>query len=219
MNQKWEIVTTAVAPLTNARRKAKIPDEDAYQKKIVELANQSWAGVINPAFRSKSGRTYEDIKGAHDTNLQKSFKQWTGKLDQAYATVDGVEAKRFKDQIQATKDFWSKKVGDKSLRLTGDSIRGEGAATIAVHWLIGEPSAAGMLRSQDTGLLGGPYRICPEDLASSLKAALMPKLVKAGMAIFNNKYEASTIVRQNLVQHHIKGWSKRTKGLPALLPI
>jgi len=122
--------------------------------------------------------------------------------------VDGVEAKRFKDQITAAKEFWSNVVGGKMLRLTGDKIRGEGAATIATYWLIGEPSAAGMLRPQDTHVVGGPLQICADDMVQSFQAALMSRLIQAGMLIISSNYDAAFIAAQNdtinnLVQHFL----------------
>jgi hypothetical protein len=203
MGDKWEKALHAVSTIMNQRRKSKIPDEAAFQNKLAEPANQAWNGFVNPTFRSKKGRSMDQIKEAHDNNLQGAFNHWNGKLDQSFATVDGIEAKRFKDQVTASKGFWSEIVGGKMLRLTGDKVRGRGAATIATYWLIGEPMAVGMLRPQDTGVMGGPYRICQEDLTQSFQAALMSRLVQAGVWIFNSKYDAALIASQNVTINHL----------------
>lgn len=197
MGAKWENVLKTLATLINDRRKAKIPDEAAFQNKVAELANQAWAEVINPAYLSKRGRTYADIKNTHDINMQGAFSHWSGKLDEAFATVDGIEAKRFKDQVAASKRFWTEVVGAKMLRLTGDKIRGRGAATIATYWLIGDDKAAGMLRPQDTGVVGGPLRVCKTELIQSFQAALMQRLIQAGVLIFSSKYDAAVITKEN----------------------
>jgi len=197
MGDKWERVLKELATLINDRRKAKIPNEAAFQNKLAELANQAWATVINPAFRSRSGRIFSDIKNFHDKNMQGAFSHWSGKLDEAFATVDGVEAKRFKDQVTASKRFWEEIVGEKMLRLTGDRIRGEGAGTIATFWLVGDVRAAGMLRPQDTGVVGGPFQVCKVALIQSFKAALMQRLIQAGVTIFASNNDAAVITAQN----------------------
>lgn len=199
MSDKWEKVLHATAPLVNERRKAKIPDEAAYQNKIAEPEIQAWAPVLNPNYRSKSGRTYEQIKSTHDKNLQEAFSKWDQKLDRAYRPVDGIPGKHYQEQVTASKHIWAKKVAGKSLRLTGDRIRGEGAATIAVHWLIGEPSAVGMLRPQDTGVKGSPARVCAVELAASFTPALMGRLTQAGILIFNCDYASAVIQEENRI--------------------
>jgi hypothetical protein len=206
MGDKWESVLKTLAVLINQRRKEKIPDEAAYQNKLAGLANQAWGkfiGALSPTFRSKHGRLTTDIKNFHDKNMQSAFDHWSKKLDQIFATVDGVEAKRFKDQITAAKEFWTNIVGSKMLRLTGDKIRGEGAATIATYWLIGEPSAAGMLRPQDTHVVGGPYQTCLDEMVQSFQAALMSRLIQAGMQIISSDFDGSVIAAQNATINHL----------------
>jgi hypothetical protein len=206
MAQKWADVLTTLAPLINQRRKSKIPDEAAFQSKLAQLATQAWGkfiGALSPTYRSKSGRLASDIKNTHDKNIQAAFNHWSGKLDQMFATVDGIEAKRFKDQVAAAKQYWEAAVGTKMLRLTGDKIRGEGAGTIATLWLTGEESAAGMLRPQDTHVVGGPYRVCLEDMIQSLRAALMQRFVQAGVLIFSSNYDAAVIATQNGSINHL----------------
>jgi hypothetical protein len=199
MAEKWAEVLKAIAPIINDRRKAKIPDEAAYQNKLVELANQVWGGFFNTwgPYLSEHGRDNAAIKNSHDRNLQKGFSKWNGKLDGAFATVDGITAKKFKDQVTLSQGFWPEKVKDEVMRLTGDRIRAEGAATIAVYWLIGKPSAAGMLRPQDTGVVGGPYRVCKPMLVPSFKAALMGRLVQAGLDALASNLDPTRITLQN----------------------
>ena len=206
MAKKWADVLTTLAPLINQRRKSKIPDEAAFQSKLAQLATQAWGkfiGALSPTYRSKSGRLTSDIKNTHDKNLQGSFNHWSGKLDQMFATVDGIEAKLFKEQVAAAKQYWESIVGTKMLRLTGDKIRGEGAGTIATLWLTGEESAAGKLRPQDTHVIGGPYRVCQEDMIQSLRAALMQRFVQAGVLIFSSNYDAAVISAQNDSINHL----------------
>lgn len=219
MADKWENVLKMLATLINQRRKAKIPDEAAYQNKLAELANQAWATVLNPAYRSKHGRSFTDMKNSHDKNMQEAYAHWSKKLDEAFATVDGVEAKRFKDQITAAKQFWIDAAGKKMLRLTGDRIRGEGAATIATYWLIGEPKAAGMLRAQDTHVVGGPFRVCSDDMAQSFQAALMPRLIQAGVLIFSSNNDPAVIAVQNTaINHLVQSLIDPTMGMTPFAP-
>ncbi|MBI4834244.1 MAG: hypothetical protein HY811_05445 [Planctomycetes bacterium] len=219
MEQKWSDVLQTVASLINDRRNSKIPDEAAFQNKVVETSNQAWANVFNSAYRSKSGKTYDMMKNAHDQNLQQSYNQWNDKLNRMFETVDGVVAKRFKDVVSFAKKFWSEAIGKGVLRLTGDKRRDSGAATIATHWLIGEPMAAGMLRPQDTGVVGGPYRVCRIELVQALKAALMERLVQAGVVIFNANYSMPVITAENTVINTlIQGFIDPALGLESFTP-
>jgi len=202
MADKWEEVLKALAPLINQRRQAKIPDEAAYQSNLAEPAIQAWNGFVNPGFRSKHGRTQQEILNAHDSNIQDSFEDWKTKLDQMFATVDGVVAKRFKDQVSATKGLWSRMTGKKTLRITGDGIRGLGAGAIAGYWLIGEQRAASMLRPQDNGLVGGPFRICQIEMVQFMQPALTQGLIRGAMAILDSKFDSAEIAAVNATINH-----------------
>lgn len=197
MADKWALGLTTYAEIINQRRKDNVPNEMAYQNKLAEPSIQTWNGFVNPSFRSKAGRNADKIKDAHNKNIQSGYDQWSGRLDNAFATVDGVIAKHFKDQVAASKPYWTKEVGGKVMRLVGDRVRGEGATTIAVYWLTGEPMTVGMLRPQDTGVIGGPYRIGREDLIQPFKAALMARLIQGGMAILNSDYGTALITQEN----------------------
>ncbi|MBI4833615.1 MAG: hypothetical protein HY811_02180 [Planctomycetes bacterium] len=200
MSDKWEQVFYAVARIINQRRKEKIPDESAFNDKLAEPAIQAWNGFwqhVDASFRSKHGRTAADIRHKHNTNLQGAYNKWNNKLDYVFGTVDGIEAKEFKRRITETKGNWAQGIGYGILRLTGDKIRGKGAATIATYWLIGEPTTVGMVREQDTGLQGGPYQICPDEFIQAFQSALMERLIQAGMKIFQSRYDASVISREN----------------------
>ncbi|MBI4833409.1 MAG: trypsin-like peptidase domain-containing protein [Planctomycetes bacterium] len=219
MEQKWNDVLQTVATLINDRRNAKIPDEAAFQNKVVEASNQAWANVISSTYRSKSGKTYDKMKNAHDANLQQSYNQWNEKLNRMFESVDGVTAKRFKDIVSFAKKFWTETVGKGVLRLTGDKVRGQGAATIATYWLTGEPMAAGMVRPQDTGIIGGPYRVCRIELVQALKAALMNRLVQAGMVIFNSQLSMPIITEENTTTNTlIQGFIDPALGLESFTP-
>lgn len=219
MMQKWETVLQALAELINNRRQARIPNEAKFNNILAEPAIQAWAGFANTAYRSKHGRLFVDIKNTHDINLQDAFENWKTKLDQVFATKDGVPAKQFKDQVSATKNLWGRRVRGKTLRLTGDAINGVGAATIASYWLIGEPLASGMLRPQDTLITGAPFRICPAEMEQSLQSALMQRLVQAGGMIFNSKDDPTIITRENTTNNRlVQGFVDPALGIDPFTP-
>ena len=200
MSDKWEQVFHTVTHIINQRRKEKIPDETAFNDKMAEPTIQAWNSFwqhMDASFISKHGRTAADIRHKHNTNLQGAYNKWNNKLDYVFGTVDGIEAKEFKRRITETKNNWVEGISYGILRLTGDKIRGQGAATIATYWLIGEPTAVGMVREQDTGVQGGPYQICQDTLIQAFQSALMERLIQAGMKIFNSRYDQTVISREN----------------------
>jgi len=161
-------------------------------------AAHEYRPMIDPAFRSKSDRSSKDITDSQAANLQTAFNNWNDKINRAFATVDGVDAKGFKEQVDASKDRWALKVGEKTLRLTGDKIRGRGVAPIAAFYLVGDDRAKAWLREGDLGG-GDPYNIARAGERVALKAAIQQRLIQSGQMIINSKFDATTILNQNTV--------------------
>jgi hypothetical protein len=198
MVERWNGNLKNAAPVINDRRQAKIPDDGTFIKVIAERSSLNWRPMINPAFRSKSDRSAKDITDHQATNLETAFNRWNDKINRAFATVDGVIAKVFKDDVEASKDRWALRVGEKTLRLTGDKIRGRGVAPITAYYLVGDERAKAWLREGDVGA-GDPYDIARVGERVALKAAIQQRLIQGGLAIITSKYNATTILDENTV--------------------
>jgi hypothetical protein len=201
--EKWLQGLLNNAELVENRIKAAIPDEASFQSKLATPAAQEWNGFVNPAYRTKHGRTKEQLVNTFAKNIGNAFGRWYERLTKAFATEDGVKAKRYKDAVTASLPYMMEQLRMKVLRMTGDRAHGIGAGAIAVYWLTGEATVAGKLRQGDQLIDGGPTRICPADMVQAFRAALMNRFVQAAMLISNSNYDTAVITAQNDSNNHL----------------
>jgi len=180
------------------RLTAKIPDDGTFIRDVAKRSSRQWRSLIDPAFVSKGGRTSGNIKDAQAKNLVGKFSQWLSNLTKAFATVDGVEAKPFKDKVDAAMDRWAIAIADKTIRLTGDKVRGRSVAPIASFFLVGDERATSWTAQGDT-VDGLPYNITTDLERNALKAAIQQKLVQGGMMVINSEYQPAVIDEQNAI--------------------
>jgi len=199
MPEKWSEGLQNNAERINDRRQEKIGDDASFIQKVATPSSLAWKGMIDSGFVSKKERNATQITFAQSKNLATSFEDWNDKLNQAFATADGVVAKRFKDAVANAKDIWARAVASGTLRLTGDKIRGRSIAPIACFWLIGDPLATAMLREGDELIAGAPYNITMDGMRNALKAALNQRLIQAGQAILHSDFDADMILAQNTI--------------------
>jgi hypothetical protein len=198
MVERWATNLKNQAQIMNDRRQEKIPDDGTFIKVMAERASLEYGPMIDSGFKAKSDRSAADIRNSHTTNLEGAFDRWNDKINEAFATKDGVVAKDFKERVDNAKDRWALQVGDKTLRLTGDKIRGRGAAPIAAFYLVGDARAKAWIREGDVGG-DEPYNIARDGERASLKAAIQQRLVQGGQMIINSKFDATVITNQNTV--------------------
>ncbi len=196
MPLRWRDNLKNAAQYMFDRLTAKIPDDGTFINKMATPAGKAYRSLLNPAYISKSGRTADDISNTHATNMGLKFTQWLGNLTKAFATVDGVQAKSFKEKVDAAIDRWAIAVGDKTIRLTGDKIRGRSVAPIAAHYLVGEEMASGWIREGDLAD-GAPYNITSDLQRTALKAAVMQRLLQGGMMVINSGNNPGVITKQS----------------------
>jgi hypothetical protein len=199
MVERWAGNLKNAAQVINDRRQAKIPDDGTFIKVMAERANLEYRPMIDPTFRGKNDRSAADISNTHGINLEGAFDRWNDKLNAAFATSpDGVVAKDFKERVDQSRDRWALQVANKTLRLTGDKIRGRSVAPIAAFYLAGDARAKAWLREGDEGG-GEPYNIARDGERVALKAAVQQRFIQGGQMIINSKFEASVITNQNTV--------------------
>ncbi|GAI24803.1 unnamed protein product, partial [marine sediment metagenome] len=195
MPDKWADGLTNNAERMNDRRIAKIPDEGTFQSKVAVPSTNKFSPMIDSAFESNSGRNQANIIRAQYKNLANSFDDWDAKLALAFATVDGVVAKRFVDQVNNSKDRWATAVAAKTLRATGDKIRGTILGQ-ACYWLTGDYRANQMTNHLEL-VAGAPYDYTYYAMKGPFKAGFMGKIVQALIMILNADFLAAEITAQN----------------------
>ncbi|MDI6733305.1 MAG: hypothetical protein QME51_05500 [Planctomycetota bacterium] len=199
MPDKWADGLKVNATRMNERRKEVIGSPAEFLDKLAGPSHTGWAPMLNPGFVSKSERDADAIKNAHKSNLENSYDDYSDKLDLAFETVDGVEAKRFKEATDNTKHIWSNAVTSGVLRFTGDKIRGRGPAATAPYWMTNYNKAESMLRDVDILIEGAPYDISKAGQRPTFRTAIQQKLIQAGMQIVQSGYLAAVITAQNTI--------------------
>jgi len=180
------------------RLQAKITDDGTFINEMATPASKAYKGLLNPAFVSKSGRTAQGIGDAHAKNMGKRFSKWLDHITKAFATVDGVPAKGFKDKVDAAVDNWASEMADKTIRLTGDKVRGRSVAPVASFYLVGDERASGWIKPGDVSD-GAPYNITVDTERTAVKASVQQKLIQGGMMVINSEYQSSVIDEQNAI--------------------
>ncbi|MFH1226681.1 MAG: hypothetical protein V1701_02105 [Planctomycetota bacterium] len=181
----------------NDRRKAKIGNDGTYIAKLAGPSNMGYSPMIKDTFVARNGRNATELTTAHGKNIQDSFKRWNDNLDSAFAEVGGIKAKKFTENVLNKKGNWSEKAGKKTLRLTGDKIRGRGVSAINAALLVGYNVAMDWFRAGDVWQGGAPYNIAQAGLEGSLKMGINQQAIRAGLTIFQSGFDAATIARQN----------------------
>ena len=197
MVTKWVENLKANAERLNEMRKAIVKDEETFQRLFAGASQKLWPGFINPAYLSKSGLDSDQIIEGRLKNLKEAFELYSGKLDAAFATVDGVPAKRFKEAVERAREAFSKGIAKRTLPLTGDRRAGRGPAAIAALWLVGDNRVEEYLRAGDDVLEGGPYEICSPRMAPVFKAGLTGRIIQAGAFIIKRDRNPVEIAKQN----------------------
>ncbi|MFH0887727.1 MAG: hypothetical protein V1871_00775 [Planctomycetota bacterium] len=196
MALRWKENLKNAAPYMFDRIQAKIPDDGTFINEMVTPANKAYRGLLNPSFISKSGRSADGIGNAQGKNMGNKFSKWLKGLQDSFGEVNGVPAKAFKDKIDASIDNWANAVADKTIRLTGDKIRGRGVTPITALYLVGDTRATSWTKQGDLSD-GAPYNITLDTERTAVKAAVQQRLLQGGMMVINSEYQPSAIDEQN----------------------
>lgn len=201
MPDKWAAGLVTNATVINDRRIAKIGDEGTFQSKVAVPSSNKFSPMIDAGFVAQSGRNQANIIRAHYKNLAGAFNHWNDKLALAFATVDGVEAKRFKDQVNNSKDAWATAVANKTLRATGDKIRGTILGQ-ALYWITGDYLANQMTNHLEL-VAGAPWQAIQPGRSQAFRAATMGIMTQALMMILNADMLVAEVLAQNTVLQNI----------------
>jgi hypothetical protein len=211
MSEQWMDFMKEAAPDIYAKILEAIPDWGTFQSKMADVSNQEWKGLINPAFKSKHERSSGNIINMQLEKFKEAYEKWAAKLAYIFETVDGVEAKRFKERIDNARDTWIQSVTRSTLRFTGDKVRGRGVAPWAGYFLTDDKRTVGMMPPGAQVLEGGPVNVADAGLRTALKAGLVQKLIQAGVLISASKYDPAVVLEQNTtINRFIKGLQSST---------
>lgn len=195
--EKWAANLKNEAEWLNEKRNLVIGSEEAFQSNLAQPGHVGFAPFPSSTFYSRAGLPLEDIENKHLARAKEAYKKYKTSTDRAFAEVDGIYAKRFKEAVDARKDIYSEEMAKRTLSLVGTKFLERGPASIAGLWLTDDPKTMRVLRGSDDLIAGGPFMICSPTKKASLKALLNQRLVQAGIAIINSNYDASVMSRHN----------------------
>ncbi|MEK7449467.1 MAG: hypothetical protein AAB019_08285 [Planctomycetota bacterium] len=200
MVDQWQEGLKSNAARINIKRKLRIPDEATFKNRLAQPAATAWAPMIDQDFESRSGKGRGSIVAFQRTNLSDAFESYNSGLEHMFETVDGVEAKRFKERVDNARERYNRRVASRTLPFTGEKTIGKSVVSIAPLWLTRDPTVEGMLRAGDEILAGGPVNIVKEDpsgLRPAFKAALAQFLLQSGVRIVMHNFNPTQIVKRN----------------------
>ncbi|MBI5778613.1 MAG: hypothetical protein HZA49_04055 [Planctomycetes bacterium] len=181
----------------NQKRELAVPDEGAYQSKLAEPSGRGfkvWTQAVTALTRS--GLDAATVIGRQLGKIKSAFGKWQSNLAKPFATIDGIEAKIFKEAVDEKSSHWADGVTISTMRFTGD-VREPGAVPLAVRWLSGDNLSR--IRSGDLVINGSPLSVVAPALQKTLRAALTQQLVQSGVVIVQTNYDPTVMDKQNEV--------------------
>jgi hypothetical protein len=204
---KWADRLKASAQAIDQNRRVKIPDEVRFQNRIGDASTVGFQRLVAPDFVSRSGLTRQSVVDKQVANLKRAFKKYARGWDYAFATVDGIPAKRFQELVESAREDYSEGTAARTLGFTGTRLEAYGPAPLAALWLTGDPTTLDHLRAGDQILAGGPYRVCPETKKPGLKAMLNQRLIQTGATIVRANFAPAIFAVQNqLTAEQVQGF-------------
>ncbi|HLD35959.1 MAG TPA: hypothetical protein VJC37_04495, partial [Planctomycetota bacterium] len=153
---QWSDGLKTNATRINEKRELAVPDEGTFQSKVAERSGRGFKNVLLPGFLSRAGLSAATIAKLQLEKIKNAYGKWNKKIAKAFATVDGIEAKFFKEQVDENRDTWAEQTGKTTLRFTGD-VREPGAVPLAAWWLTADNKAT--VREGDVIVQGAPVNV------------------------------------------------------------
>jgi len=191
----WIKFYTKSAPEMAKALEESIPNFRAYFEKIVKPGIDTMKGWIPKDYRSKHGRTYQDIINTAETNARESYKKWREKLKRLLETVDGEEAKRLREKIEYKAYEACLRAAQISMPFEGYGTEVRGVASFAARWLSGDETAKALITDRDKVLAGGPVLITTEERASNFRNKFIQRIKEAGSPIMTSLHFDSEVLQ------------------------
>lgn len=218
--EQWTEAMILNASRINQKRKHKIPDQPRYDDKIAGSSIKTWSNFIDPGFVSRAGLTKSDIVAKHARAISEGYQKWAKHLDEAFAAVDGVDCKKFKDKVTGAAEHYAEKAR-LMMGMTGDKVRGYGCNVVIPFWLANDPRVAGMIGPGDK-MDGKPVDIIRPGLLVPFKGGMVSLLNQGGAVISHAKFSPEIMLYENIrnndflsgLQDSVK-YAKFTPGGPS----
>lgn len=180
-----------------------IPDFAAYNEKIAQPvieATQSSPekpGWINPNYRTKSGRTLNEVIHTAQANIEQGYKKFKEKTERMFETIDGEPNKRFSEMIERWAYDAALRMAQRNLPFIGYQNKIRGVAPFAARWLTGDMTVRLLITNADKEIEGVPILICNVEKISLFRDKLVRRLHQAGARIVKAGFDDEIIQAEN----------------------
>jgi len=155
----------------------------------------------------------------HGKNIREGYAQFVRSLEHTFETVDGVIAKRFKEKVDSSKTNMVSELARRVLLFGGIKREGRGPVPIAVAWLTKDERVLDWIRQGDKVEIGTPFLITREDDKTAFRAALVGRLIQAGVALVRSEFSPTVLTEQNTWTNRIvQGFIDPILGLDPFTP-
>lgn len=197
IGQKWVDGLKTNAARIYENLLGRIPDAIKYQERIAEPSNREFNRLIDPGFVSRRSLSKSDIVTKHGKNIREGYQKFVRNLGYIFETIDGETAKRFKDKVERSKTNLLEELARRVILFGGIKREGRGPAVIAAGWLTNDHRILDWLRQGDRVEIGTAFQITRDQDRSALKAALVERLIQAGVALVRSEFSPTVLTEQN----------------------
>jgi len=188
--QDWYDILTAKRDKIKARLNEVIPDEAAYESRIVDVATAEFENVLNPNYY-KTARALRKFK----IKVKRGGSAWLNNVASAFA-----EGGRFESGVSANKSKFEANVLY-TLRFTGDKNKVWGCVPKAIFAISGKAKVLEKVKGSYDSLTGTPVRMFKVEHLSRISAALANILVE-GLVMARMGIEAGEVADDILTDYN-----------------
>ena len=185
------------AETINNHRKIRVPDAGTFAQLMATPASDKFKQRVSFPTTTQGDRNADDIRTLQRSKMLRAYDKYNDGLDYQFEEVDGVYAKRFKDNVEAKQSNWDEEAARTTLRFTGSRARGRQVVSVMGYWLTGDIQTVQRLPEGTQVLAGGPYDIALTDLRATLRGALTQLLTQTGIIISESGYDPDMFTRHN----------------------
>lgn len=124
VSNDWRDTLKSKAKVIDEKRKLIIPDEMAYKLKLGGPSSEGYAPFPSATFKSRSGKSRNDIVNTQSENVLNTFNKYETKLLRAFEEIEGEIGKRYKESVDNAVDLYVTRMAKRTLPFTGEKTIG-----------------------------------------------------------------------------------------------
>ncbi|MBI4833800.1 MAG: hypothetical protein HY811_03120 [Planctomycetes bacterium] len=181
--EKWKRSMIEAGPRMGRNLKASISGLGDYAQKMAKPTIKNKIEFLNPNYRTKRGKTFENIINSMITNIPEAYGKFKDNTERIFETVDGEAAKRFAEKIEQEAYWTALKISQTALPFGGYKNIVRGVVPFAARWLTGDLTVMELLTKSDIYYGRHPVLITQPERSGEFRKRLINRIKKAGSRI------------------------------------